>query len=163
MASGTVQTSIHIPQVSGVIERPRLLGQLRTASAQKLMLICAPPGYGKTTLAAQFASHTASEVVWHTIEDRERDVPNLFHGLITTLVSHVPGIDSLMNPAQYTPVEFAASMADYLRVNSSRDSVLILDDTHALGQRRLERSEVEAVLRCLQAFQRKPEPSPAQA
>ena len=90
MASGIAQTSIHIPQVSGVIERPRLLAQLRTASAQKLMLICAPPGYGKTTLAAQFASHTASEVVWHTIEDRERDVPNLFHGLITTLSAHVP-------------------------------------------------------------------------
>jgi LuxR family maltose regulon positive regulatory protein len=133
MASGIAQTSVHIPQVSGVIERPRLLAQLRAASAQKLTLICAPPGYGKTTLAAQFASHTASEVVWHTIEDRERDVPNLFHGLITTLVSHVPGIDSLMNPAQYTPVEFAASMADYLRVNTSRDSVLILDDTHTLA------------------------------
>jgi LuxR family maltose regulon positive regulatory protein len=133
MVSGTAQNAIHIPQVSGVIERPRLLAQLQAASAQKLTLICAPPGYGKTTLAAQFASHLSSEAVWHTVEDRERDVPNLFHGLISVLASCVPGIDSLVNTMQYTPVELAAIIADYLRVNTTRDFVCIFDDTHILA------------------------------
>ncbi len=133
MVSGIVQNVIHIPQVAGVIERPRLLAQLQSAATQKLTLICAPPGYGKTTLAAQFASRSSSGVVWHTIEERERDVPNLFHGLVSGIASYVPGIDSLADSTQYTPDELAAIITDYLRVNTSRDFVCIFDDTHALA------------------------------
>ena len=47
---------------SGLIERPRLLEKLRRASDHKLTMICAPPGYGKTTLLAEWA------------EDEERSV-----------------------------------------------------------------------------------------
>jgi LuxR family maltose regulon positive regulatory protein len=133
MVSGIAQNTIHIPQVSGVIERPRLLAQLQAASTQKLTLICAPPGYGKTTLAAQFACRSSSEVVWHTVEDRERDVPNLFHGLVSVLASCVLGIDSLVNTTQYTPAELAAIVTDCLRVNTTRDFVCIFDDTHVLA------------------------------
>lgn len=132
MVSGTAPTIIHIPQVAGVIERPRLLAQLQAASAQKLTLICAPPGYGKTTLAAQFARRPSAEVVWHTMEDRDRDVPNLFHRLVSILASCVPGIESLATIVRYTPVELAAIITDYLRVNTTRDFVCILDDTHVL-------------------------------
>jgi LuxR family maltose regulon positive regulatory protein len=68
MVSRTIQDNIHIPQVSGVIERSRLVAQLHTASTKRLTLICAPPGYGKTTLAAQYAHQAYAQVVWHTME-----------------------------------------------------------------------------------------------
>ncbi len=63
---------------SGVIDRPRRLDKLKRASEHRLTLISAPPGYGKTTLVAQFAHRSPYLVAWHTLEDRERDVPNLY-------------------------------------------------------------------------------------
>ena len=47
-----------------IIERPRLIEKL-DASASRTILLLAPAGYGKTTLARQWA-RSLSSVVWIT-------------------------------------------------------------------------------------------------
>ena len=73
MPIGVAERDSNIPSLSGVIDRPRLLSKLDHALQHKITLICAPPGYGKTTIAAQYAQYTNHPVVWHRVEDRERD------------------------------------------------------------------------------------------
>src|SRR5438552_13512942 len=102
-----------VQTASGFIERPRLLQKLRAVREHKLTLISAPPGYGKTTIAAQFARQVRFPLAWHTVEERERDVPNLHAQAITALSFIAPGIQQLPPTYGYTPGELAAVIAEY--------------------------------------------------
>lgn len=133
MISISAQHDTSIPRASGVILRPRLLARLRAASEHKLTLVCAPPGYGKTTSAAQFATQSPYPVAWHSIEERERDIPNLYSQCLATLEPVVPGIQHLTPMPGYTPDELATLITNYLRENLTREIIYILDDAHLLA------------------------------
>lgn len=55
-----------------IIERPRLIKLLDESEAQTILLL-APAGYGKTTLARQWAK-TLNRVIWVTLTPAHRDV-----------------------------------------------------------------------------------------
>jgi LuxR family maltose regulon positive regulatory protein len=133
MASTSAQRDTVIPRASGVILRPRLLAKLRSASEHKLTLVCAPPGYGKTTSAAQFAYQAPYPVAWHSIEERERDIPNLYSQCLAALEPVVPGIQHLTPMPGYTPDELAALITNYLRENLTHEIIYVLDDAHLLA------------------------------
>jgi LuxR family maltose regulon positive regulatory protein len=133
MLTEAAPRNTQIPFVSGVIERPRLLAQIQAASIHKLILICAPPGFGKTTIAAQFAHHATMPVAWHTLEDRERDIPNLYRRMMSILEECVPGIHPTPAGQIYTSTERAAMITDYLRANTPSGIIYILDDIHLLA------------------------------
>src|SRR5689334_19163356 len=97
------------------IDRERLLDKLKHLLQYKLTLIVAPPGYGKTTLAAQFAQAMALPVVWHTVEDRERDAPNLFAHCLTCFAEITPNDQDIVAHPAATPAELATVVAEYLK------------------------------------------------
>ncbi len=133
MSAPFIQVNGQIPRAYGTIHRPRLLQKLQSALEHKLTLISAPPGYGKTTIAAQFAQMTTIPVAWHTVEERERDVPNLHNQCLVALDTIIPGIASAAPSTVFAPSEMAASIANYLRENLTRDIVYILDDVQNLA------------------------------
>jgi LuxR family maltose regulon positive regulatory protein len=122
-----------IPRTFGIIDRPRLMGRLRAVADHKVTVLSAPPGYGKTTIVAQFAQESPYPVVWHTIEERERDVPNLFAQSVAVLSSVLPDIDQLQPGYRASPAELATLVADYLRDHLADDIVYILDDLQHLA------------------------------
>jgi ATP/maltotriose-dependent transcriptional regulator MalT/DNA-binding SARP family transcriptional activator len=125
-------TRLHIPHVPGAIDRPRLLESLQSARERRLTLVSAPPGYGKTTLVAQYVQGVSLPVAWHTIEDHERDVPLLDAHARATLEALVPGIRELP-PAQSHPShELAALIANHLRRILTDDILYVIDDLHEL-------------------------------
>lgn len=134
MAYGTLPRDTLVPYVSGVIERPRLLELLARARQHKLTLVCAPPGYGKTTLVAQFAAQVPDAIAWHTLEERERDLPNLFQRALQVLDSVAPGMARLAPLPDMTPAEMAALVADFLRENTSGHTLYILDDIQIISE-----------------------------
>ena len=134
MAYGTLQRDTLVPSVSGVIERPRLLELLARARQHKLTLVCAPPGYGKTTLVAQFAAQIPDAIAWHTLEERERDLPNLFQRALQILDAVAPGIARLAPLPGMTPAEMAALVADFLRENTAGHTLYILDDIQIISE-----------------------------
>lgn len=122
-----------IPQLPAVVERRRLLQRLESVLQHKLTLLCAPPGYGKTTLAAQFAQTLSCPVAWHTIEEPERDVPNLHAKSVSSLAEIVPGIQSIEYTRSMSVSELAASVTNYLRGSVKQDIVFVLDEVQILS------------------------------
>ena len=88
-----------------IIERPRLLNQLEETDARTILLI-APAGYGKTTLARQWAQHR--DVAWFTSTLRSADVASLSRSLAGSLSAVRPDLAvqidetlrSMKNPAR---------------------------------------------------------------
>lgn len=64
-------TKLHPPQLRGNhMPRPRLLAQLDAALDSDIVLICAPAGYGKTTLAADWLRRpTAGRAAWVSLDE----------------------------------------------------------------------------------------------
>ena len=57
----------------GSISRARIVGLLAEKPGVPVTAIIAPPGYGKTTLLAQWAAHEQCPVAWLSIDDQDND------------------------------------------------------------------------------------------
>ncbi len=65
---------IHRPPLrNDILSRERLNGWLEQAAAGRLALIVAEAGFGKTTLLADWARHTARLTAWYRLEHDDRD------------------------------------------------------------------------------------------
>ena len=63
MPSALLRTQLHIPPLRDqAVTRPRLLARLDASlrAGGRLILVCAPAGFGKTTLISQWLARTAS-------------------------------------------------------------------------------------------------------
>jgi LuxR family maltose regulon positive regulatory protein len=128
-----LQSKLNFSRGAGVIERPRLMGRLQSAWDYRLTLITAPPGYGKTTIVSQFGRVQNGPVIWHTVEERERDVPNLYANCLAALAPFTAAVERPLPPPGYTPTELGVLLADFLRANLATDILFILDDVHLLA------------------------------
>lgn len=64
----------------GIVERPRL-ERLLDQSDARILLLAAPAGYGKTTLARQWLARRGKPAVWYQARPASRDVAALALGL----------------------------------------------------------------------------------
>ena len=123
---------------SHVIERPRLTGLLDEAEAQVVLLV-APAGYGKTTLARQWLADAHHQAVWYRAAPTATDVAVLASGLADAVANQL-GVGSnrieerLRRSA--SPDEEATELGTLL-AEDLRDwpevTWLVLDDYHALS------------------------------
>jgi DNA-binding NarL/FixJ family response regulator len=135
-----------------IIERPRLLKLLDETTARTILLI-APAGYGKTTLARQW-SRDQQKCVWYAARAGSADLAQLVVGLSASLEETIPGLHeyvlqlvrALPNPAHNAAevvdgfakatVDLAAItliVDDYQVIAESETAATLLDDL----QRRL--------------------------
>ena len=59
------------------VHRHRLVDALHAQIAKKLIVVAAPPGYGKTTLLADFHYHTEIPTCWLHLTEADADVMRL--------------------------------------------------------------------------------------
>ncbi|MBL8119060.1 MAG: tetratricopeptide repeat protein [Anaerolineae bacterium] len=115
-----------------IIHRPRLIELLQTAVQYKVILVTAPPGYGKTTLIRQFTESAAFPAAWHTIEARERDVLSLHTHSLRALSAVFPQLASLPSRRELSATELAAIVTEGLHEQGVTDFFYVLDDVHEL-------------------------------
>jgi LuxR family maltose regulon positive regulatory protein len=101
---GLLEAKLLIPRSHrGTVRRTRLLRQLRSARNRPVVAILAPPGYGKTSLLAQWASQDPRSVAWLTADGGDNDPVVLLTYLaaaIDRLVPLDPDIfDAIASPA----------------------------------------------------------------
>jgi LuxR family transcriptional regulator, maltose regulon positive regulatory protein len=79
------ESKFHPPAVRpGIVVRTALLGRLAATRVPVITLV-APPGYGKTTLMAQWAQRTESRVAWLSCDDADNDPVVLLSALAVAL------------------------------------------------------------------------------
>jgi DNA-binding NarL/FixJ family response regulator len=116
-----------------IIERPRLLALL-DASKTRVKLLVAPAGYGKSTLAEQWAGRDGRRGIWFTARPSSTDVAGLALGLAKAATEVVPGCDERLRahlralPAPAENVEVLAEILGEDLESWPSDAWLVLDE-----------------------------------
>jgi ATP/maltotriose-dependent transcriptional regulator MalT len=122
------------PPPRRIIERPRLLKQLEETSARTILLV-APAGYGKTTLARQWLDQTGGASL--PIRHAESDVVVLARALARGLARDAPNLPQSIDEAiraSPTPRQQARTVlrAIFAEIQAASDVWLVIDDYHEL-------------------------------
>lgn len=76
---------LQVPVPPAVYHRPRLEARLTEGLARRVLAVRADPGYGKTTLLADFANRSGLPVVWLQVDERDGDPGHLARYLLAGL------------------------------------------------------------------------------
>ena len=122
-----------------LLSRPRLLESFRTLLDNKLVLLSAPAGYGKTSLLIDLASNIDMPVCWLAVDLLDRDPQRFIAYLIASLSERFPNIGgtSRTRLSRSNSIEQDAESILVLLTNDIYDQVeedflLIIDDYHLL-------------------------------
>ncbi|MFC2046533.1 AAA family ATPase, partial [Chloroflexota bacterium] len=137
-----LRTKLHKPQASSdLVLRPRLLKRLNQGLDDKLTLVSAPAGYGKTTLLAQWLEGSDRPVAWVSLDERDNDLVVFLSYLVAAIQTVFPGACpstlGLLNAPQLPPLDYLATtlineIASILETSSNEGLILVLDDLHTI-------------------------------
>lgn len=122
-----------------LLSRPRLLESLEALLDNKLILLSAPAGYGKTSLLIDLARDIDMPVCWLSLDLLDRDPQRFMAYLIATLAEGFPGVGetsriqlnrlkSIERDAESLLVTLTNELYDHVE----NDFLLIIDDYHLL-------------------------------
>jgi len=122
-----------------VVLREALLRKLATVDpAVALILMVAPLGYGKSTLAGQWSRTWSGDVAWLRITPEHRDPASFVRDLASVLPQGGPAGDvlrtMLTSQGEVMPAGSPARLAAAIRA-TGRPVMLVLDDMHVLRTR----------------------------
>ena len=132
-------TKLTIPPAPGErMPRPHLLEKLdhRRQPGTRLVLVCAPAGYGKTTLAADWARTSPGGVAWLSLDPNDNDPNQFLAYLVAALRPAIPALP--LNPQTYlhaqqtAPLEPTLAELINLQAEAGTPTTLILDDYHVI-------------------------------
>ena len=147
-------TKLHRPASPHVlIERPRLFQRLATNTAGKLTLVCAPAGFGKSSLISQWLGQPdPPKSAWLSLDDGDNDLRSFmtyFIAAFQQVDERIGGITSAMLQSPQLPtIETLVSplVNDITATNEAL--ILVLDDYHVI-----ELQEIHDVLSFLLTHQ----------
>ncbi len=134
--SATFAPKFRFPALrSGLIERARLTKQLVNASGA-LVMIAAPPGFGKSTLLAQWQAADERRLAYVALEPSENDPLELWSCVVTAVRQVEPSFGDSIQPMLQS-VGGTALEALVRRVAAEMDGlgepvVVVLDDYHVI-------------------------------
>ncbi len=142
MDHGRVATNpkYSVPELKPVaLRRQRLLDLLYENIDQPLQLVCAPAGYGKTTVLADFARDTDLSVCWYSVDELDSDPFSFLRHIGEAIESRFPGLSDLRADTQSsTPLGLtwqvvATALLDRLQRDIPEFFILIIDDFHIIS------------------------------
>jgi ATP/maltotriose-dependent transcriptional regulator MalT/two-component SAPR family response regulator len=124
-----------------LLSRPRLLESMRSLLNNKLLLLSAPAGYGKTSLLIDLAHTIDMPVCWFAVDVLDRDPQRFLAYLIASLAEKFPRIGEASRP-QLNRLKSIEQDAESLLVTLTNeiydqieeDFLLIIDDFHLLDE-----------------------------
>jgi len=131
------EAKLATPSVAAVVVRPETLARFRHAVLGRLTLVCAPAGYGKTTVTAAAVEALSLTATWYKLDILDHDPATFLSGVTHALRRQVPALgEALLERLRTTtevpfPVEeIAAALAAECEEHVAADTYLILDDLH---------------------------------
>ena len=130
-----------IPELRAVaLRRQRLLDFLYENVDHPLQLVCAPAGYGKTTLLADFARDTDLTVCWYTVDELDLDPLSFLRHLGESISSRFPSFDGSAEPAYHQSTDpdigwqsEVNRLVDLIDRHIAEYFVLLIDDFHLVS------------------------------
>jgi LuxR family maltose regulon positive regulatory protein len=123
------------------LARDRLLDWLAAKIHQRVILVIADAGYGKTTLLADFSRRTRLRTLWFRLDDDDRDWISFLSHLVAAGREHDPGFAPttaamMSEMATGGPTREAATdvFLRELPAIAEHGAVLILDDFHLVDE-----------------------------
>ena len=143
MVSELLDTKLYIPGLKRqFVLRERLLNRLDKAMSSKLTLVSAPPGFGKTTLLANWlfiANPDSACVAWLALDPQDNQPLTFWRYVLAALQTVAPkvGADAraLLEGAQPPPTEIILTSLINDVAELSSETVLVLDDYHLIEDR----------------------------
>ncbi len=118
------------------IDRPQLLRKLRLGLQYKLILISAPPGFGKTTLLAEWLSKRKIPYTWLSLDEQD-DAPVLFlRYFIGAVQRALPefgmNVMSSMDALPQPPISSLFAAISNELSNCTQPLLIVLDDFQSI-------------------------------
>jgi LuxR family maltose regulon positive regulatory protein len=129
-------TKLYIPAARPtLVRRPHLIERLNDSHHQGLTLICAPAGFGKTTLLSEWIEGIDTPAAWLSLDEGDNDPTRFLTYLIAALQTVSPSLgQGLLRSLQSSEPPTEAVLVALLNEISQapRALVLVLDDYHAI-------------------------------
>src|SRR5580693_2287000 len=130
-------TKLHVPRPQpGFVPRPRLVQALSQGLARGRVLICAPAGFGKTSLLADLTRSAGRPVAWLGLDAGDNDPARFWRYVVAALDQARPGIAERLGPLLGSPAPrsfegLVTALINEFAASPGRDEVLlVLDDYH---------------------------------
>jgi LuxR family maltose regulon positive regulatory protein len=130
-------TKLYIPppRLKAVL-RPHLIEQLNASMHYKLVLISAPPGFGKSTLVSEWIASNDRLTAWLSLDEGDNEPTRFLVYLISAMRTIAPNIGEraliLLQSPQMPPIESILTTL-LNEITSVPDSfTLVLDDYHVI-------------------------------
>ncbi|MEM7734708.1 MAG: LuxR C-terminal-related transcriptional regulator [Deinococcota bacterium] len=141
MTLALLTTKLYPPvaRTDGVV-RARLLTRLNAgllaASPCNLSLVCAPAGFGKTTLVSQWLASIQQPVAWLSLDEDDNDSGRFLSYFVSALQTLQPdigeGVLAMLQSSQVSAPETLLTMLVNDLADVSAPAVLVLDDYHVI-------------------------------
>ena len=140
--SSFVATKFFVPTPSHtLVSRPRLMALLTEGFTQKLTLVSAPAGFGKTTLVSAWVRSLPkvhAQVAWISLDSRENDPVRFWTAVLTALEQRDPGIGrtalTLLHAQPSPAFEYVLTTLINRLAETPTPWVLLLDDYHVINE-----------------------------
>jgi ATP/maltotriose-dependent transcriptional regulator MalT/DNA-binding SARP family transcriptional activator len=120
-----------------LLKRPRLLDKMNKDLENKLILLSAPAGYGKTSLLIDLAHQAKVPVCWLTLDPLDRDPQRFMAYLIASLAERFPKVGEASQPLlnnlksiESDSETLLVTLTNELYEQTEGDYFVIIDDFH---------------------------------
>lgn len=122
-----------------ILSRPRLLESMRGLLTNKLVLLSAPAGYGKTSLLIDLAGQVDMKVCWLSLDPLDRNPQRFMAYLLASLAEQLPGVGAIsktllsrLKSIEKDSESLLVALTNELYERVEEDYLIILDDFHLL-------------------------------
>jgi LuxR family transcriptional regulator, maltose regulon positive regulatory protein len=132
------------PPRPGRVPRPRLLQRLHACRGQEVVLVCAPAGFGKSTLLAEWVRSDGGHVAWLSLDEADNDPVRFWRHVAAALDRAQPGVAQRLGvlaggPGSTSVMPVVTALVNDL-AGSVQDVLLVVDDYHLIQAQDVHRS-----------------------
>lgn len=137
MTTALLQTKLYIPPARPeLVQRSRLIEQLKDGLQRPVTLVSAPAGFGKTTLISEWLHQIESPVAWLSLDAGDNDLARFLAYLVGALQRVMPEIgrtvQAMLQAPQLPPLETLMTELINELATCRTSFVCILDDYHVI-------------------------------
>jgi LuxR family maltose regulon positive regulatory protein len=145
---GLLATKLYVPpRQTGFVSRPRLVEYLDEGLARPLILVCAPAGFGKTALLADWSRGSHRSPAWVSLDVEDNDAARFWRHVIAAVDHLRPGIAERVGALLGPPAPRSFNGLVGVLINDltaapaeGDDMLLVLDDYHLIESRAVHES-----------------------